>query len=81
VSRVSSMSPCRQFWPSILAVDAMLPAPKAWVGRAQKMRRMRQGRSKEADGLKDGMIADVPIRMLVLTQIAEIRECCIPAGR
>jgi hypothetical protein len=39
VASISSISPCRQFCPSILEIDAIFPAPKAsaWVGSSTRI--------------------------------------------
>ncbi len=47
VRRVSSMSPWRQFWPSIWEMEPMLPAPKACLERVRRMRVTRRGKGRE----------------------------------
>lgn len=41
---MSSISPCRQLRPSILEIDAMLPAPKAALGEGRSTRATRHTR-------------------------------------
>ena len=38
VFSISSMSPCRQLWPSIREMDAMFPAPNAATGAGSSTR-------------------------------------------
>jgi hypothetical protein len=56
VNRVSSTSPCLQFWPSISEVEPMFPAPKARVGQAKKRTTIKQDRSQDEVEVETAML-------------------------
>lgn len=66
VSRASSISPWRQFDPSILDRDAILPAPNAWAGRVRNARRKSAGRRYEGGSDKGGMALNSTVNVGIL---------------